>query len=138
MVDRFNDYFVNVGPNPDNKTASESCSHLDYMNIYNNNNMFVLPVTPSEICDVTSTFKFNKSAGYDSVSVPPIAVADAAPVYSRIILYEVNSLYSVTLYCCDPSLCCTCIERTAYRGDIFILTRLTDVNKPQVHWMLPV
>ena len=38
-----------------------------------------------------------------TVSVPPIAVADAAPVYSRIILYEVNSLYSVTLYFCEPS-----------------------------------
>ena len=35
------------------------------------------------------------------VSVPPIAVADAAPVYSRLILYEVNTLYSVTLYCCE-------------------------------------
>ena len=41
---------------------------------------------------------------YAIVSVPPIAVADAAPVYSRKILYEVNSLYSVTLYCCEPSL----------------------------------
>ena len=30
--------------------------------------MFVLPVTPSEICDETVTFKFNKSAGYDSIS----------------------------------------------------------------------
>ena len=37
------------------------------------------------------------------LSVPPIAAADAAPVYSRIILYEVNSLYSVTLYCCELS-----------------------------------
>ena len=53
------------------------------------------------------------------VSVPPIAVADAAPVYSRIILYEVNSLYSVTLYCCEPSFMLYIIERTAYRGDIF-------------------
>ena len=56
---------------------------------------------------------------YTIMSVHPIAVADAAPVYSRIILYEVNSLYSVTLYICDAYLCCTCIERTAYRGDIF-------------------
>ena len=53
------------------------------------------------------------------MSVHPIAVADAALVYSRLIFYEVNSLYSVTLYCFDPSLCCTCIERTTYRGDIF-------------------
>ena len=53
------------------------------------------------------------------MSVPPMVVADVAPAYSRIILYEVNSLYSVTLYCCDPSLFCTCIERTAYRGDSF-------------------
>ena len=30
--------------------------------------MFVLPVTPSEICDVTATFKFNKSVGYDGIS----------------------------------------------------------------------
>ena len=30
--------------------------------------MFVLPITPSEICDVTATFKCNKSAGYDSNS----------------------------------------------------------------------
>ena len=68
MVDRFNDYFVNVGQNLANKIALESDSHLDYMNIYNNNSMFVLPVTPSEICDATATFKFNKSAGIDSIS----------------------------------------------------------------------
>ena len=37
------------------------------------------------------------------VSVHLIAVADAAPAYSRIILYEVNSLYSGTLNCCEPS-----------------------------------
>ena len=30
--------------------------------------MFVLPFTPSEICDVTATFKFSKSAGYDNIS----------------------------------------------------------------------
>ena len=30
--------------------------------------MFVLPVTSSEIYDLTATFKFNKSAGYDSIS----------------------------------------------------------------------
>ena len=30
--------------------------------------MLVLPVTPSEICDVIATFKFNKSACYDSNS----------------------------------------------------------------------
>ena len=30
--------------------------------------MFVLPVTPSEICDVTATFKVNESAVYDSIS----------------------------------------------------------------------
>ena len=30
--------------------------------------MFALPVTPSEICDETDTFKLNKSAGYDSIS----------------------------------------------------------------------
>ena len=68
MVDRFNDYFVNVGSNLANKIALESGSHLDYTNIYNNNSMFVLPVTPCEICDVTATFKFNKSAGYDCIS----------------------------------------------------------------------
>ena len=68
MVDRFNDYFVNVSPNLANKIALESGSHLDYINSYNNNNMFVLPVTPSEICDITATFKSSKSAGYDSIS----------------------------------------------------------------------
>ena len=68
MVDRFNDYFVNVGQNLANKIVLESGSHLDYMNIYSNNRMFVLPVAPSEICDETATFKFNKSAGYDSIS----------------------------------------------------------------------
>ena len=68
MVDRFNDYFINVGPNLANKIALESGSHLDYMNIYNNNSMFVLPVTPSEICDITATLKFNKSPGYDNIS----------------------------------------------------------------------
>ena len=72
------------------------------------------------------------------VSVHPIAVVDAAPVYSRIILYEVNSLYSVTLYCCDSSLCCTCIERTAYRGDISESDKADRCKKTQVHWMQPV
>ena len=69
MVDRLNNYFVNVGPNLANKIALESGFHLDYINIYNNSNMFVLPVRPSEIYDITATFKFNKSAGYDSI--PP-------------------------------------------------------------------
>ena len=68
MVERFNDYFVNVGSTLSNKIASESGSHLDYINIYSNNNMFVLPVTPSETCDVTANCKCNKSAGYDSSS----------------------------------------------------------------------
>ena len=48
MVDRFTDYFVNVGPNLAYKIALKSASHLDYINIYNNNSMFVLPVTPAE------------------------------------------------------------------------------------------
>ena len=30
--------------------------------------MFVLPVTPSETCDVTGSCKCNKSAGYDGIS----------------------------------------------------------------------
>ena len=68
MVDRFNNYFVNVGPILANKIALESGSNLNYINIYNNNDMFLLPVTPSEICDVTATFKSNKSACYDSIS----------------------------------------------------------------------
>ena len=69
MVDRCNDYFVKVGPNLANKIVLESGSHLDYINIYNNNSMFVLPVTPSAICDVTATFKLQfKSTGYDSIS----------------------------------------------------------------------
>ena len=40
MVDRFTDYFVNVGPNLANKIALESASHLDNMNIYNNDSLF--------------------------------------------------------------------------------------------------
>ena len=38
------------------------------------------------------------------MSAPTIAVVDAVHVYSRIILYELNSLYSVMLHCCEPSL----------------------------------
>ena len=72
VVDRFNNYFVNVGPNLASKIPLESGFHLDYINIYNNNNIFVVPVTPSEICDVTSTFKSSKSAGYDSISLDVI------------------------------------------------------------------
>ena len=59
------DYNINL---INHESALESGSHLDYLNIYNNNSIFVLPVTSSEICDVTATFKFNKSAGYDNIS----------------------------------------------------------------------
>ena len=52
------------------------------------------------------------------MSAPRIAVADAVPVYLRIILYEVNSLYSEKKFV-NRLLCCTCTERTAYGGDIF-------------------
>ena len=46
--------------------------------------MFVLPITPSEICDVTATFKFNKITGYDSISpsvIKSIIKNIALPLY---------------------------------------------------------
>ena len=42
-------------------------------------------------------------AGWRIVSVPPISVVDAGRVYSRLMSYELNSLYSVTLYFREPS-----------------------------------
>ena len=45
--------------------------------------MFVLPVTSSEICDVTATFKCNKSAGYDSIS-PNVIKSNKSAGYDSI------------------------------------------------------
>ena len=40
--------------------------------------------------------------GWENCELSPIAVADAAHVFSKLILNDVNSLHSITLNFCEP------------------------------------
>jgi len=77
IVNNFNDYFSNVGPNLAELRPISPCdgSYKDNMikdNIINhyciNQNMFMLPTDEREIISVVSNLKANKSAEFDNLS----------------------------------------------------------------------
>ncbi len=66
IATKFNEYFVNIGPNLANSIPPVNGNYLSTI-LRNNSSMFVYPSTPNEVISVTSQLKSNKSAGYDGI-----------------------------------------------------------------------
>ena len=66
IAEKFNSFFINVGPNLAKNIPPNSRSPTGFM-IRNINSMAVLPVSQSEVSDIISNLK-NSSPGCDSIS----------------------------------------------------------------------
>ena len=67
IADEFNDFFVNVGPNLAAKINSTGKSFYDYLKNPMDSCMFMKPIVETEIIQIISKFKQNKSAGHDDI-----------------------------------------------------------------------
>ena len=64
IANQFNEFFINVGPQLENKIADSSISHTHYLGESNQHSIFIEPTTEAEINGVFKILK-NSAAGYD-------------------------------------------------------------------------
>ena len=70
IVELFNKYFVNVGPNIDSKIPKAHKHFREFMRKLKGNKTIFLPTpTPQEIYDIISAFDIKKSLGPNSIPV---------------------------------------------------------------------
>ena len=69
MLNAFNNYFVNIGPNLASKfSLTSQSSYMKYLYENPNQAMFIVPVDEHEISLVTSELKSKASSGHDELS----------------------------------------------------------------------
>ena len=69
IADRFNSYFVNVGPNLAKNIPNADCDVSSYLKGVHNDSFFVSPVTENELLNFILKEKENKASGYDEISI---------------------------------------------------------------------
>jgi hypothetical protein len=74
IVNKLNEYFVNVGPNLAKKIPDIDGCYTDYMR-ETSVNMFMTPTDYFEISDIINELHPNKSAGFDEISPKIIKLA---------------------------------------------------------------
>ena len=72
IANSFNDYFVNVGPNLDNKLPQCETHYNKFMKKSFPNTMFLYPTTEHEIIDIVKLLKNNSAPGVDDFSTSVI------------------------------------------------------------------
>ena len=88
----FNEYFINIGPTLNNKQdtdpqCNDPCSNIDF----NERTAFFKPITPKEIIDIVSTFKNDKSSGYDDVNIKLLKKV------IHIVCYPLSEIFNLSL-----------------------------------------
>ena len=70
IADKFNEFFVNVGPSSAKQVAQAITSQCNYLvnSVKPSTSVFMSPIDPAEICSVICRLKGNKSPGYDDIS----------------------------------------------------------------------
>ena len=71
IANKFNEVFINIGPDLGKRIPAVDGSHRDYMTA-SDASMFVLTTTGSEIIDIARNLKPSKSPGYDEISLKVI------------------------------------------------------------------
>ena len=72
IANQFNSFFTGIGPSLANKIPSSTIPPTHYLKNHISNSIFLAPVTPEEILDLTKLLKDGKSAGPDDID-PGIA-----------------------------------------------------------------
>ena len=73
IANQFNEFFINVGPQLENKMADSSITHTHYLEESNQHSIFIEPTTEDEINGVFKILK-NSAAGYDGYNRTIIAI----------------------------------------------------------------
>lgn len=93
IVNKFNEYFVNIGPSLANKFSDSTDNFMTYLRGNYKDSFSLFPTSPEEIINVVQAMASKKSSGYDNVSVDimKLAILYVAKPMSKIIN---NSFFS--------------------------------------------
>ena len=81
IANKFNEYFVNVGPKLAEKIRTDSdASYHNYLSNKNQNSMFLEPTTEVEIEEELKIMNINKSPGYDDINITKTIVSCAKQI----------------------------------------------------------
>lgn len=90
IVNKFNEYFINIGPNLAKQIPAVSGKHLDYMTETKfSDSFYARPTDECEIIDIVNGLKANTSPGYDEVSpkiiklVIPLIVSPLTTIFNK-------------------------------------------------------
>ena len=92
IANKFNDYFMNVGPSLAKKFDRDKNDHRKYLNGNFPNSMFLSHITPSEIEGIIANINPNKSNGIDEIS--PKVVHKIGPIISSPLCHIFNLTYT--------------------------------------------
>ena len=67
ISNKFNDFFVNVGPNLASRIQSTGKQYHDYISTAQKHSIFMRPIAEDEILKIIYKFDKNKSAGHDGI-----------------------------------------------------------------------
>ena len=67
ISNRFNNFFVNVGPNLASEIKHDGKEYYDYLHNMATSNMYLAPIVESDILKIIDKFDPSKSAGYDNI-----------------------------------------------------------------------
>ena len=90
--DKFNDYFVNVGPSLANKFDQNRKNRSKYLNDNFPKSMFRRDIIPEEITKMITEIYSNKSCGIDEIS--PKVIQKLGPLISRPLCHIFNLTFS--------------------------------------------
>ena len=68
IVEKFNDYFCNIGPNLSRAVPTCKQTYDNFLRDPNNNSLFFLPVVEEELLTLVYSLKKGKSPGYDIIN----------------------------------------------------------------------
>ena len=88
IAEKFNNFFVNVGPDLAKKIAPSNLNPTDSLQGSYCNSMFLEPTTDEEICDIISNLKKSNSTGHDNI---PITLIKSCKLELSSILSHVNN-----------------------------------------------
>ena len=92
IANKFNDYFVNVGPSLAKKFDRDENDHRKYLNGNFPNSMFLSHIAPSEIEGIIANINPNKSSGIDEIS--PKVVHKIGPIISSPLCHIFNLTFT--------------------------------------------
>ena len=103
IANLFNNFFINIGSDIDDKIPKSKNTYADYMkNIKHNKSFFLSLTTPGEICDIIKSLDTHKSLGPNSI--PTFILQSSNMFFSEKLSKIINICFETGVF---PDLCKT-------------------------------